>query len=431
MRFAYSVLVYLLLPVLPVYLFWRGLREPAYRQRWRERFGYVPAGVPSDCIWLHAASMGEVQAAEHFIRSLQKTYPGIPVLVTTMTPTGAAQVERLLGDSVHHCYLPFDLPHAVAMFLRRVRPRLGLVVEMEFWPNLFHALRRRGIPFMVVNARLSQQSAQAYRRFGRFMEGVLRCPSRIAVQGKDDAMRLLELGAPGERVVVTGSLKFDQAVAASAREQGELLRQQLGASRPVWIAASTREGEEELVLEAHALVLEQIPHALLILVPRHPDRFSRADALSREAGHAVARRSRHEICDARHTVYLGDTMGELPVLYAASDVAFVGGSLVPMGAHNLLEPAALGLPVLVGPHVFNVAQIARQLVEAGACSQVADPSLLADAVIELLEDPERRSRMGRNGRQLVEANRGATGRLKQEVACLLPPPKGGEPEVAQ
>ncbi|MCC5811229.1 MAG: lipid IV(A) 3-deoxy-D-manno-octulosonic acid transferase [Ectothiorhodospiraceae bacterium] len=428
MRLLYIALVYLLTPLLPLYLLWRGIREPAYRKRWAERFGHVPSDVPSDCLWVHAASVGEVQAAARFIRALQQTYPRIPVLVTTMTPTGAAQLDRLLGQRVHHCYLPFDLPHAVWLFLRRVRPRLGLIVEMEFWPNLYHGLRRRGIPFMVVNARLSHQSAQAYRRFGRFMEGVLRCPARIAVQTSDDALRLLELGAPGERVVVTGSLKFDQEMAASAREQGELLRQQLSSSRPVWIAASTREGEEELVLEAHQLVLEQVPRALLILVPRHPDRFARVDALCREAGHAVARRSRHEPCEPAHSVYLGDTMGELPVLYAASDVAFVGGSLVPMGAHNVLEPAALGLPVLVGPHTFNFAQITRQLVDADACAQVAAPTLLADAVIELLEDPERRSRMGRNGLRLVEANRGATGRVMQEVALLLPAPRGDSPD---
>ncbi len=420
MRLLYSLLTYLLAPLLPLYLLWRGIREPAYRRRWGERFGWLPADLPRDGIWVHAASVGEVQAASGFIRALKAAYPDRPLLVTTMTPTGGAQLERLFGDAVRHCYLPFDMPHAVWLFLRRVRPRLGLVVEMEFWPNLFHQLRRRRTPFMVVNARLSQQSAQAYRRFGRFMEGVLGCPSRIAAQGKDDALRLLELGAPGERVVVAGSLKFDQTVPASAREQGELLRQLLGASRPVWIAASTREGEEEQVLDAHAQVRQAVPDALLILVPRHPERFPRAEALCVERGYAAVRRSSGQACNADTDVYLGDTMGELPVLYAAADVAFVGGSLVPLGAHNVLEPAALGVPVLVGPHSFNFAQIVRQLVEAGACDQVADAGLLADAVTELLEDPERRSRMGRKGRELVEANRGASGRLMQEVKLLLP-----------
>lgn len=419
MRLLYSALTYLLAPLLPLYLLWRGIREPAYRRRWSERFGWLPSDLPKDGIWVHAASVGEVQAASGFIRALQTAYPGMPLLVTTMTPTGAAQLERLFGNAVRHCYLPFDMPHAVWLFLRRVRPKLGLVVEMEFWPNLFHGLRRRSIPFMVVNARLSQQSAHAYRRFGRFMEGVLNCPNRIAAQSNDDALRLLDLGAPGERVVVGGSLKFDQDVPASAREQGELLRQLLGVSRPVWIAASTREGEEELVLDAHAQVRRAVPDALLILVPRHPDRFARAEALCVERDCRLVRRSSGQACGPHAEVYLGDTMGELPVLYAAADVAFVGGSLVPMGAHNVLEPAALGLPVLVGPHTFNFAQIVRQMVEAGACDQVADAGLLADAVIELLEDPERRSRMGRKGYALVQANRGASGRLLQEVKVLL------------
>ncbi|MCC5859270.1 MAG: lipid IV(A) 3-deoxy-D-manno-octulosonic acid transferase [Ectothiorhodospiraceae bacterium] len=419
MRLLYSLLTYLLVPVMPLYLLWRGIREPAYRRRWGERFGWPPSDLPRDGIWLHAASVGEVQAASGFIRALQEQYPDMPLLVTTMTPTGAAQLERLFGTSARHCYLPFDMPHAVWLFLRRVRPRLGLVVEMEFWPNLFFGLRRRRIPFMVINARLSRQSAQAYRRFGPFIERVLNCPARIVAQSKDDALRLLELGAPGERVVVGGSLKFDQSLPASAREQGELLRQVLGASRPVWIAASTREGEEEQVLDAHAQVLAAVPDALLMLVPRHPDRFARVEALCLERGFTLVKRSSGEPCGPDARVYLGDTMGELPVLYAAADVAFVGGSLVPMGAHNVLEPAALGLPVLVGPHTFNFAGIVRQLVEAGACDQVADAGLLADAVIELLEDPERRTHRGRCGYELVQANRGASGRVMREVEVLL------------
>ncbi len=408
MRLLYSLLLYLIAPLTPFYLFWRGLREPAYRQRWLERYGLPPRDIPRGGIWVHAASMGEVQAAGPFLRELLNRYPQLPLVVTTMTPTGAAQLERLLGDQVRHCYLPFDLPHAVALFLHRLRPRLALVVEMELWPNLFHAIRKRGIPLLLVNARLSARTAAGYGRVRRLMEPVLQCPSRIAAQTRDDARRLLELGAPDERLVVAGSLKFDQSLPASTREQGEVLRQQLGPDRPAWIAASTREGEEEQVLRAHELVRQVLPAALLILVPRHPDRFARVHALCREAGYGVSRRSDGGPCPAHDQVYLADTVGELPLLYAAADVAFVGGSLVPLGAHNVLEPAALGVPVIVGPHAFNFAEITARLVAAGACQQVTDAGALADTVTELLENPDLRARMGRAGQRLVEGNRGAT-----------------------
>lgn len=415
MRLIYSTLLYLVSPLVLAYLAWRGFKEPEYRGRWGERFGWLPADLPRDCLWIHAASMGEVQAVGTFIRQLQSRYPGLSLLVTTMTPTGAAQVRNLFGERVHHCYLPFDLPHGVSRFLERARPRLALIVEMELWPNLFHGIRRRGIPFLLVNARLSEQSARGYRRLGPFMAEVLSCPDRICAQSSDDAHRLRELGAPARRVLVTGSLKFDQQIPASARERGESLRRQLGSDRPVWIAASTREGEDEQILAAFEEVRRNVPETLLILVPRHPERFSRVEVLCREQGYTVCRRSDGVPCPQEVKILLGDTMGELPVLYAAADVAFVGGSLVPMGGHNLLEPAALGLPVLVGPHTFNFAQITRQLLRAGGCYQVADAQLLADTVTELLEDPERRTTMGRRALDLVKANRGAVERMLEEV----------------
>lgn len=425
MKLAYSALLYLLSPLVLAYLAWRGFKEPDYRDRWGERFGWLPADLPRDCLWIHAASMGEVQAAATFIRQIQSRYPGQPLLVTTMTPTGAAQVRNLFGGGVYHCYLPFDLPHAVTRFLDQARPRLAIIVEMELWPNLFHGIRRRGIPFLLVNARLSEQSARGYRRVARFMAGVLACPDRICAQSSDDARRLREIGAPERRVVVTGSLKFDQKIPASAREQGESLRRQLGNDRPVWIAASTREGEDELILTAFEEIRRSVPNTLLVLVPRHPERFSRVDALCREQGYAVCRRSEDVACPPETDILLGDTMGELPVLYAASDVAFVGGSLVPMGAHNLLEPAALGLPVLVGPHTFNFAQITQLLLHAGGCEQVADAHLLADAVTELLEDPEHRTTMGRRALDLVQANRGAVERMLEEVDQVMSAAKAG------
>lgn len=428
MRLIYSALLYLISPLVLAYLGWRSLRQPAYRRRLGERFGWLPARLPRDCIWIHAASVGEVRAVDTFVRQLRDRYPSLPLLVTTMTPTGAFQVSDLFGDNISHCYVPFDLPHAVRAFLGTVRPRLALVVEMELWPNLFHDVRRRGIPFLLVNARLSPQSARGYRRLGPLMSRAMTCPDRLCAQSSDDAHRLREIGAPPRRVVVTGSLKFDQQIPASAREHGESLRRELGTDRHVWIAASTREGEEEQVLAAFDQVRETVPDTLLVLVPRHPERFARVATLCRERGYAIARRSEGVACSPETTVYLGDTMGELPVLYAAADVAFVGGSLVPLGAHNLLEPAALGLPVLVGPHTFNFAQITRQLIRAGGCDQVADADLLADAVIELLEDPARRAAMGSRARELVKANRGAVERMLAEVDHVMT--AAGTPPVA-
>ncbi len=419
MRRLYSALMYLLTPLALLYLAWRGFREPAYRNGWGERLGLPPADLPQRCIWVHAASVGEVQAAAGLIRNLQREQPRIPLLITTMTPTGREQVLSLFGDSVRHCFLPLDLPHAVKAFLHRSRPRLALVVEMELWPNLFHVLCRRRVPLVVANARLSERSARRYAWLPSLMQPVFEAPARFCAQTADDAHRLRELGAPSRGVVVTGSLKFEQEIPASARERGEALRRELGSDRPVWIAASTREGEDEQILEAHREILRVVPEALLLLVPRHPERFARVHTLCREQGFSVHRRSSDTPCPAEAEVYLGDSMGELLVLYGAADVAFIGGTLVPIGGHNPLEAAALGLPVLMGPHVFKMQLVADQLVESGAGQLVNDAALLADAVAELLEHPDRRAAAGRRALALMNANRGATERMLEQIRPLL------------
>lgn len=420
MRRFYSALLYLLTPLALLYLAWRGLREPAYRHGWGERLGLPPMDLPQRGIWVHAASVGEVQAAAGLIRSLQRQFPERPLLITTMTPTGREQVLSLFGDSVRHCFLPLDLPHAVKAFLHRSRPSLALVVEMELWPNLFHVLRRRRVPLVVLNARLSERSARRYAYLPRLMGPVFRAPDRFCAQTADDAHRLRQLGALARNVVVTGSLKFEQQVPASARERGEVLRRELGSARPVWIAASTREGEEEQVLRAHRVVLERIPEALLLLVPRHPDRFPRVASLVQDQGFSLHRRSTNEACGNHTEVYLGDSMGELLVFYGAADVAFIGGTLVPIGGHNPLEAAAMGLPVIMGPHVFKMRQVADQLVDSGGGQQVNDAVFLADAVTELLEHPDRRVAAGRCARALMDANRGATERMLDQIRPLIP-----------
>jgi 3-deoxy-D-manno-octulosonic-acid transferase len=417
-RLLYSLALYLLTPLLMLWLGWRGLRAPDYRRGWGERFGRVrpPAAAP---IWVHAASVGEVQAGLPLIRALRQRYPRRPLLVTTNTPTGAEQVHKALGAAATHTYAPLDLPHVVARFLRRVQPAAAVVLETELWPNLYHALRKRRIPLFLVNARLSPRSSARYRRLRPLISGALGCVDTIAAQSTEDAERFAALGAVPARLVVAGNMKFDLQVPPEAIERGRALRQQLGRRRPVWIAASTREGEDEQVLAAHRRLREQYPQLLLILVPRHPERFERVAELVRAQGLVLARRSAADAVTEATAVYLGDTMGELLSMYAAADVAFVGGSLVPVGGHNLLEPAALGLPVVSGPHVFNAREVAELLVAAGGARLVEHGEGLAAAVATLLRDESRRQRTGERARQVVAANRGALERCLQPIVQRL------------
>jgi len=416
---SYAWLTRLIIPLLPLYLFWRGRREPAYRQRWRERFGRVPANIAAGSLWVHAASMGEVQAVAPLLKALLKRHPSQAVLITTTTPAGAAHVERLFDTQVQHCYLPFDAPGPVSRFLDRVSPSLGLIVEMELWPNLFLHTHARGIPLMLINARLSERSARRYARVRPLMARVLACPLRITAQSHADAERLRTLGAPEERLAVTGSLKFDQTLPASTREQGEALRRHIGEQRPVWIAASTRDGEEQQVLKAHQRLRATLPDALLILVPRHPDRFTRVLRLCRDAGWRTTTRSSGASVTSVTDVYLVDSLGELPMHYAAADLAFVGGSLVPEGGHNLLEPACLGKPIIVGPHTFNAPDMSRRLIDAGACVQVQNSAELADVMRTLLTQPDQRADMGSAGESLVSINRGVGAQLLDDVERLI------------
>lgn len=421
MRFVYNALLYLLLPFAFLRLLLRSRANPAYRRRWGERLALFPPLPRAGAIWVHAVSVGETVAAAPLIEALLARYPKRPLLVTTTTPTGSERVRALFGERVCHVYLPYDLPGAVRRFLDRAQPALGLVMETELWPNLYREAARRGVSMLLLNARLSPRSARGYGRIGGLVRSTLRCLDAVAAQSPADAERFLALGAAPTQVSVTGNLKFDLTLPPDLPAQGRALRAELGAERPVWIAASTHEGEDEQVLAAHRQVRAQRPEALLILVPRHPERFDRVAALCREQGLTVARRSRDERCAPDTTVYLGDTMGELLRLYAAADLAFVGGSLVPTGGHNLLEPAALGLPVLTGPQVFNFRQITDLLLEAEGARVVADAKALAAAVSELLDDTDIRRRMGERAQAVVAANRGALDRCLALVAERLPP----------
>jgi 3-deoxy-D-manno-octulosonic-acid transferase len=414
----YSSLLYLALPFLLLRLAWRSRRAPAYRERWGERLGFYGKRHLRAGIWVHAVSVGEVQAAQPLVKHFLERYPDTGVMVTTTTPTGSERLRTLFEDGVHHVYTPFDLMPIMHRFLDAVRPRLAVVMETEIWPNMLRACERLDIPVVLANARMSAQSAQGYARLGGFTRETLGCFAAIGAQDPNDAARFRALGAPAERVRVTGSTKFDVRRPGSLLDQAEVLRRVWDIQRPVWVAASTHDGEEDQVLAAHREILSHLPRALLVLVPRHPERFDRVAALVDRQGFGLARRSKGDACGEEISVFLGDTMGELPVFLAAADAAFVGGSLVPIGGHNLLEAAAVGVPVAVGPNVFNFAQITELMVREGAAVKVADARELAQCMWEWLGDAAQRARIGEQGRRVVQENQGALQRLLDLLESL-------------
>ena len=422
MRRLYTLIWILALPLALLRLLWRSRKAPAYRRRWAERLGRFDPPARTGGVWVHAVSVGETQAAQPLVKRLLAEPRAQPVTVTTTTPTGSVRVGELFGDQVFHVYLPFDLPWAVDGFLDRVRPRLLIMVETEIWPNLLAGCAARGIPTLLANGRLSARSARGYARLDGFARETFGALGAVAAQSEADAERFVALGVPAGRVRVTGSMKFDMAIRGSVKEQAEVLRRDWGNDRPVWVAASTHEGEEEAVIEAHRQVLRRLPEALLVLVPRHPERFDRAAQLVRRAGLAMVRRTERAAVTPDTAVFLGDTMGELPVFLGAADAAFVGGSLVDIGGHNVLEPAAFGVPVVFGPHMHNFAAISEMLLGADAALQVPDAQGLGGVVLRWLGDASERTRIGENGRRFVEANRGALERTWRMVAELLPPP---------
>ena len=397
MRHLYTLLAYLAAPLFSLVLLWRGLRDRSYWHNFRERFGFG-APLPGASIWIHAVSVGEVQAAAALVTALHSRFPDLPIVVTTFTPTGAARARALFKDLAQVRYLPYDLPGAVGRFLARVRPRLAVIFETELWPNLYRACGRRRIPLVLASARLSPRSVGRYQRLGALFRETLANGVVVAAQGAADADRFRALGSDPGSTHVTGNLKFDFAVPADIETRGRRLREQYAPGRPVWVAGSTHGGgEEEALLEAHAAIRGAHPGALLIMAPRHPTRFLEVAELLGRRGVKFARRSRE----------------------AAGEVAFVGGSLVPVGGHNLLEPAALGLPTLTGPHNANSAEVARVLLERGAVQIVTGPTDLAQRVSQLLSDPEARRRAGSAGRDYVQANKGALTKLMSLIVPLL------------
>ena len=407
MRKLYTLLLYLLIPLVIARLLWRGIRAPDYRRRWPERFGSIEPALGEQVIWIHAVSVGEVLAAEPLVHALFEQRSDYSILITTVTPTGSARITALFGDDVAHVYAPYDLPGVVSRFLDRVRPQLAIVMETELWPNLFHACQYRSIPLLLVNARLSERSVAGYRRVRSLACQTLSNVTEIAAQGELDAGRFISLGADEGRITVTGNMKFEQRIAPGLPEQAEGLRRDWGVDRAVWVAGSTHEGEDEILLDVFRQLRKQFKDCLLVLVPRHPERFGSVAKLCRERGYNTVLRSEQVPCTPETEVFVGDSMGELALFYAASDVAFTGGSLVPHGGHNMLEPAALGVPVVTGPHVFNFVEICELLLQAGACEKVEATAGLLRTLSRWLGNANERHRAGQRGKEVVEKNRGA------------------------
>jgi 3-deoxy-D-manno-octulosonic-acid transferase len=432
MRFLYSWLIRCAVPLALAAILWRGLRDRQYWRGLAQRLGFG-AALPAPSIWLHAVSLGEMSAAAPLLRALRLRYPEIPLVVTTATPAGRARAAALIEGSADIRFLPYDTPGSVRRFLKRIRPRAAIIMETELWPNLLRECERDGVPVLLASARLSAKSITQYRRFGSLFAGVFGKNLLVAAQSAEDAERFRSIGAAAERTVVVGNVKFDVGVDAGITQAGKALRVAYAGTRPVWIAGSTHAGEEEQLLDAHALLLASIPNAVLLLVPRHKDRFAAVAELLARRGVKFARRSgKASGAEARlpsdAPVLLVDTVGELATLYASADVAFVGGSLVPTGGHNLLEPAALGLPVLTGPSYFNGKEIAQLLLARGAALEVKSAVDLAAVLQRLLADPATSKQIGSIGREIIAANRGSVAKLLGLIEPWLP---GAELQTAE
>ncbi len=414
----YSVLVYLALPMVSGRLLLRSRANGKYRKRWRERFGFGP-GSSDPVVWIHAVSVGEVNAAAPLVRRLLEIVPESPILLTTITPTGSDQAARLFGRSIRHRYLPYDTPAAMRRFLNQFTPRIGIVMETEIWPNLLVECERRNVPVVLCNARLSDRSLRGYHRLRSLTTQSLRRFHCILAQSESDAARFLELGAPPAAVRVAGNIKFD-ASEIPDRSRIEALGAQLGANaRPVWTAGSTHEGEEQLLLDVHASVLHTHPDALLVIAPRHPERFNDVATLIAAHGLAFQRRSSAAPCRPGDSVLLVDTMGELTTLYGVGAVAFVGGSLVPKGGHNLLEPLQAGTPVLFGNYMDNFRDIARLTLDYNAGDQVTDAANLASQIVSYFDDPDYRQHRVTNAQRMLHDCSGAVDRTLAEVGQML------------
>ena len=408
MRAIYTIIYYLLIPFILMRLLWKSRHTCGYRKRWNERFGYVPFLVGKESLWIHAVSVGETLAAMPLIKLIIKNYSkDFRIIVTTTTPTGSALVIKHLDQSVLHLYAPIDTPTTVSRFIKRCRIKLCVIMETEIWPNLLMTCKSQDIPVILANARLSEKSYKGYKFIGSLSQKMMGAYHAVAAQGVLDGERFLQLGLDPKKLSITGNIKFDLRIPDELIAEGKKIRAEIGENRHVLIAASTHETEEAIVLDALKKIREQIPNLFLILVPRHRDRFQKVSELCSQRKYRVILRSEQAPITENTDILLLDTIGELQMIYAAGDIAFIGGSLVSTGGHNPIEAAALGLPVLTGPHVFNFADISELLQSVGAEQIVTDANTLAEAVIALCSAKELREKIGLSAKQAIDENRGA------------------------
>lgn len=411
MIFLYSALFYLATPFILLRLFWRGFKSPAHRSRWHERFAYYFANHRQGGIWIHAVSVGEAESVFPLIKLIRQRHPGRPILVTTTTVSGSARVKSVLGNSVEHVYLPYDLPDAVARFLTHFKPAVALIMETEIWPNFFAQCGQHGVPLFIINARLSDKSARGYLKLPGLFLPALANLEGIAAQTREDVERFIAIGVDKDKVVRTGNIKFDLEVNDEIIERGQAIRKTIFPDRLVWIVASTHKGEETLFLSVYHQMKQHFPRLLLLLAPRHPERSNEVRKLCVKERLNVVMRTQKRACRSDTDVYIADTLGELKLLYAAADVAFVGGSMCPIGGHNVLEPAALGKPVVFGPYMSNFKEIAQGLLAAEAAIQCCDMQMVVEKISGLLADARLRDQLGVKGKDFIQKNQGALTRV--------------------
>ena len=419
MRSMYHTLTYILLPFLVLFWFAKSLLNKSYLDRLTQRFGFGYPKLNSGSIWIHAVSVGEVQASIPLVNELRQHYPYKEIIITTVTPTGSKQVKNIFKDAVRTSYIPFETNFAIKNFFNSIKPSVALIMETEIWPNLYKECGSRGIPLILVSARISEKSLINYKRFLPLFRDTLSHGILIAAQSQIDADRFLALGASKDRTWIMGNIKFDFKLPEEILTKAKIYRSKIFPRRHIWIAASTHEHEEEIILEAHKNISKKIENLLLILVPRHPERFAKITQILKENNWIYSKKSDDQDIPESCQVLLIDTIGELLFFYACSDVAFVGGSLLPVGGHNLLEPAAIGLPIITGAHTFNQKEMTDRLIQVDALRIVHNANSLSSDVIFFLTNTEESKNAGQRGKLIVESNKGAIKSLMKRLYIII------------
>ena len=419
MRLIYTLLFYLLTPFVLLRLYWRGFKAPEYRKRWTERLAIYNTKFPINVIWIHAVSVGEAEAVFPLVKRLQKQYPSDKFLITTTTPTGSARVRAVLGDTVSHVYLPYDLPGVVCRFLNTFKPKMAIIMEKEIWPNLFAQIGEQKIPLFIINARLSANSAKGYKKISSLIVPALTHVTAVATQTQEDRERFIDIGSAEQKTSVKGNIKFDVTIPEDVIAEGHKLKRNLFSGRFVWIIASTHKGEDEIFFNIYHQLKQDIPELLLLVVPRHPERFKVVQQLAEQQQLKTIMRSSEDGCAKDTDVYIADTMGELKMLYASADIGFIGGSMVPVGGHNILEPLAVSLPVMFGPYMINFKEIADNVLSLQAAIQCQDGDEIIETVMRLHDDVEFRQQLVEKGIKFLSSNQGATARIVEVLGRHL------------